>query len=424
MNALYSESSEVAVLGALMTSPELVPTVDRLRPEMFYLDSHRKVYNAILDVAETSATFDFVMIQQQLRRTKELDAIGGIGYLMKLTEGIPHGFVPDHHVGQVIEAWHRRRGVALCEEKLKAFKLSDIPAGQSFAQLQSEALDAMNEGRVQEDPHVRFHTVPVLDRLFSEDAPGEPYGLAGLDSQTGGYRMTHNTTVGAWPGTGKSGFLCQVVATRCRQGDGADVFSKEMSREDVLLRLYAIESGVPYANLYHRRLSPVQREYVRQAAYRVAEWNLRIHEKRGQTLAQMIAQMRLSARRDDSKLCAVDYAQIVPVDGVWEAKDRVGKVSNDLTELAKDEGLHLLLLSQLSKQGQTDREPMLSDLRETGALEDNAHVVLLLHRPWERSPEGNIGGKSNNGIVIIPKNRNGPTGTIAATFNPNTLTFE
>lgn len=419
----YDESAERALLGCLLQYPETVLVTSKLQPAMFYLDSHQRIFRGVAAVAERTGSFDVLMVRDELRKAGDLDAIGNLGYLMDLQDGIPRGMQPEYHIGKVVEAWRARRGLELCQNYGKRLESRDGDAAEALSDMQADVFDALMDGNSRPDPHVRFHTVPLLNELNQTDRPpGAPYGIPRLDEISGGYRPKHVTTVGAWSGHGKSSLMCQTVAHCCRRGDGADIFSYEMAREDVLHRLWSIESGVPYSAIYHRRLDATQHRYVKEAAYRIAEWNLRIHDDAGMTLSQMAAQMRLSARRSSANLFCVDYAQIVPTSGKGSEDNRlrVSEVSRTLTALMKSEGTHLMLLSQLSKPNGPPRPPRLSDLRETGQLENDAHIVLLLHRPWDEQ----TGGNSNGAEIIIPKQRNGPTGTIPSAFNPKTLTFE
>lgn len=417
----WDEAAEMSVLGMLILAPvSALEATAPLRAEMFYLDSHRKLYRAIRRVLERGTEIDCLMVRDELQKAGELDCIGGTAYIISLESRLFSGFAVGPAVRRIISTWRGRRGMDICQRYQNRFDAQDDPA-EALSAMQADVFDAMQDAPGAADPLVLHHTVPILnDFLNPSPDEGLRFGIEHLDSITGGMRPKQVTVVGARSGVGKSSLVCQVAANLCPEGIPVDIFSLEMSREDVLKRLWSIVSGVSYTAIYRKACKSAERECVKRAAMEVAEWPLRIHDDADLTLPQICALARLSARRNGMKVFCVDYAQIVTADGCDE-RQRVSAVSRTLTRVAKSESVHLLLLSQLRKvpAEMYARPPHIGDLRETGQLENDAHQVLLLHRAWEEDR----GGISNNAEILIPKQRNGPTGTIPASFDPTTLTF-
>lgn len=419
----HSPAAERAILGCLMLDGiTAFERCGRLREEMLALDSHRRIFSVLRHLIENEHPVDIISIVAGLRKARQLDSVGGVAYLSDMTNGIPRNFDCAHHVETIIEKWKLRSGLKICERYAVQFQ-EEENSDQTLSLMQSEVFDAMQEMTDRDDPSVKAYTVREIDAALDYLASpmGMSYGNEELDKFTLGMQDGQVTVVGARSGVGKSSLVCQAVAANCRIGVPVDVFSLEMKRGDVLRRLWAIEAELPFVAIQRKQLSPDQRRTLRAAAYRVADWPLRIHDDGELTLGQISALARLSARRNGMRMMAVDYAQIVNAEGRDE-RARVSSVSRTLTKLAKKEGCHLMLLSQLRKvpAEMYSKHPHIGDLRETGQLENDAHNVLLLHRGWD-DENSRI---SYDAEIIVPKQRNGETGAIGATFNSRSLTFD
>ena len=228
--------------------------------------------------------------------------------------------------------------------------------------------------------------------------------------------------VGARSGVGKSSLMIQSAVDNCRLGVPVHLFSLEMTRAQVVHRMLAIISGVPFKLVDKPHLASMEdMAHIRDASNEMAEWPLRIHDKSEMHIDQIVGLARLSIRRNGTRLVVVDYAQNIHADGRDE-RSKVTDSSRKLTRMIKHEPASLMLLSQLRK---VDREhyskpPVVADLRETGQLENDAHLVLLLHRGWDEE-NAQI---SSEAEILIPKQRRGDTGAIRALFSKRSVTFE
>jgi replicative DNA helicase len=417
---------EKAVLGSCLLYPQQVDSArSRLRASDFYLDGHRRIYAAMMRLDDASRAIDPLTVSQELTDAKELSAAGGPGYVSDLTTGIPRRVS--------IDDW-----VAIVKEKAKLRKLVEMAArisGESYEQSEDalaivsraqDSIQAILDDSDTDNPHVSAYTVPELDRFEQERRMTRPaglnYGLAKLDAMTGGMRPGEVCLVGARSGVGKTSLACQVIAANCTAGVPCHFFSLEMTRAQILRRLWSIVSGVAYKRISDAWLSNVDdAARVRDAASTVAEWPLRIHDQSEMHLSQIVASARVSIRRHGTRLVCVDYAQEVNAEGK-DQRMKTMAVAQGLTRMVKHEPATLMLLSQLVKGNREsyNKPPIMSDLIESGKLENVAHIAILLHRGWDEE----AGRITEDAEIMVPKQRRGDTGTIRARFNRKTVTFE
>jgi replicative DNA helicase len=424
MNELpHSPDSERVVLACLLLDGiDATEQCNRLRSEMFSLDSHQRIYNALCKLIESGAQPDYMALADVLRKDGALENVGGIAYLTDLPTGVPAHYNPTHHIETIIEKWKLRRGLQICERYSMQFQ-AETPSDEALSRMQADVFDALMENSQREDPHVSAYAVQVLDKLLDYSAPpeGMTYGHTRLDRNTLGMQPGEVTVGGGRSGVGKSSLGIRAGWSNARKGIPVVFFSLEMGRETVMCRLLALESGLTYKAIRQKLLNPMQRQELTAATGRLSEMPFYIYDDAEMTLGRIAAAARFLARRHGVKLVIVDYAQIVNADGKDE-RTRVANVSRTLTKLAKTEGVHLVLLSQLRKVPPADynNPPHIGDLRETGQLENDAHVVILAHRGWDET-ENHL---SYEGMFYLPKQRNGATGSFPVRFNPDNLSFE
>lgn len=422
-NLPHSPHAEKAVLGCLILDGiTAMERCHRLREDMLSLDSNRRIFRCLTRMIETGASIDYLSVSEELRKSHDLDSVGGLTIIADLGTDIPRNFDPSGHVETIIEKWKLRTGMLICDRYSSQFS-EELPSDATLSMMQSDVFDAMQEMTDRDDPHVSAYTKAEIDEAmdYNSSSMGLSYGHAALDEFTQGMQDGEVTVLGARSGVGKSSEMCQVAAVNAKKGVPIELFSLEMKRRVILRRLWAIESGISFKLIQRKLLNEFERRAVRSAALRVAEWPLRIHDDGELTLGQIAALARLSARRNGMKLFIVDYAQIVNAEGRDE-RAKVALVSRTLTKLAKSENVHLMLLSQLRKvpSEMYSKPPHVGDLRETGQLENDAHTIILAHRGWD-DDSSRI---SFDAELIVPKQRNGATGAIQAKFNPHTLIFD
>lgn len=418
-----SINSERIVLSSLMGyGLSVLEACHRLREEMFYTESHRTIFSALMEMITDGKIPDEFSLMEHIGNTK-MASIGGFVFLSELNDGMNRVKDPSQHVEIIIEKWKLRTGMRICERYSGQFAQEES-SDATLSLMQAEVFDAMQELSARDEPLVSAYTVSILDETldYSTSPMGMTYGHAALDTFTMGMQEGEVTVIGARSGVGKSSMMCKAAYDNASAGIPVDLFSLEMDRKPVMWRLWSIESGLPFGSIKRKTLNEDERRHLRRSALRVAEMPLRIHRNSEMTLGQIAAMARLSARRNGMKMFAVDYAQIVNVPEAKDEKTKVSMVSRTLTKLAKSEGVHLMLLSQLRKvpSEMYNKAPNVGDLRETSQLENDAHTIVLLHRGWDEEASR----ISHDGEMIIPKQRSGGNGALQTQFNPKSLTFE
>jgi replicative DNA helicase len=420
------ETTEKAVLGCIMLdNPHYDEAAESLGAEDFSLDSHRRIYSRMGTMRGDDRAIDIITLQNELVRHNELDGIGGSAYLASLTEGLPRRPSITDYIRDVKTASRRRRLLKLGETVTAGAADPTQDLEQLVGHTDSSLLELSDPGK-SEDRRASSHIVQLLDTMQKEkarkgDLLGLPLGNPTLDLVTRGGQPGNVIVVGAKSGDGKTSAMAAAACAIASSGVPAMLFSLEMRTDEILRRIFSIVSGVPFIRIRDPKwASSDDMDAVKYAAEKVADWPLWIDQDSGIHIDQLVARAKLAIRRHGVKFIGVDYCQIVRADG-REERHRVAAVSRALTQLAKNEGVVVMLLSQLSRQerGTTVRRPRMSDLRESSQLENDAHVVALLHRI--AGDDGNAGTEAE---LIIAKNRNGAVGTFPMTFNQATLTFE
>jgi replicative DNA helicase len=424
MSEDFLATTERALLGSLMLDNEHFPEAAKfIRAEDFALDSHQRIYRRACETIAAGKRLDIVTLLEELERHAEISSVGGYAYLASLTEGLPRRPSVAEYV-RIVEQAAKRRRTQVAISRI-ASRVQD--PGEELESVIASGISSMLELQASsEEPGSATAIVPLLDRMQQEhirtsDLLGLPTGVTSLDTVTRGLQASELVVLGARSGVGKSAFMIQAAIANCKAGNHVMIFSLEMTREQIFRRILASISGVPFVRVRDAKWATDEdMARIRYAAEQVADWPLEIDPNGATHVDQLTAKARHAIRRKGVKLVCVDYAQIVPADGRDE-RLRVAAVSRGLTRLAKDEGVPVLLLSQLSRPDKSNatRRPRLSDLRETSQLENDASVAVLLHRLVDEEEQF-----TSQAELIIAKQRSGATGIFPVTFNQTTLMFE
>jgi replicative DNA helicase len=409
------------LLGDQKFNQEFSEAAEKLIPEDFSLDSNRRIFARFGAMVDAGKPINTATLMDELLRNGQIESVGGLSYLNSLTEERYKPPTVTELIRIVKEKSMARQLINACD--LAAKNAFEKDAADIVGQLQT-SLEAILLGSEQDDPLVSSYGIAALDE-FERDRKtqqrGLSYGISSLDSFTGGMRKGEVTVVGARSGVGKTSLMVQTAVANCRAGIPVHLFSLEMTRQQILQRIWSIVSKVPHKRISDGTTTEEQAKLVRNAAAQVLEWPLRIHDNSELSLNQIVAAGRLSIRRHGTRFIAVDYAQEVDAEGKDE-RTRVIAVCRKLARMVKHENCSLMLLSQLVKLGREhyNKPPVVTDLVESGKLENVAHCIVLLHRGWDDAKAT----VTNEGELIIPKQRRGATGVKPAHFNHITLTFE
>jgi len=435
-----SVHTEVAILGAmLLDSVAISDATEKLKAEDFSLDSHQRIFRAIVDLMAKGQGIDYLTVQEELARRRELDSIGGPAYLAYLTEGIPRNFNIESYV-QIV------RDKSLLRQLMGIFHDGGIRAadqsedaitvlGDVEAQLADVADSAIQRGLAGIGEIVAGSFVSI-DKLYEQGR--EVTGLATryteFDKMTSGLQDSELIIIAARPSMGKTAWAINIAQNAAVQDNKVvAVFSLEMSKESLLRRMLASEALVGSRKLQTGSMLREDRGKLMKALERLMDARLFIDDTPGITLPEMRAKARRLKQQQQGQLdlIVIDYLQLMTGTsasgkrGFENRTQEVSSISRGLKALAKEMRVPVLALSQLSRgseQRAGDKKPLLSDLRESGSIEQDADVVAFIHREeyYDRDNE-DVKGQAE---IIVAKQRNGPTGSIKLAFRADYTRFE
>jgi replicative DNA helicase len=432
----FDEEAEIAVLGACtMNDPIAVAQVlETLVESDFYLERHRFVFRAIESLFSRSSPVETVTVQAELRDHGLLDKAGGVPFLSELLDAVPTTANVHYHARIVRDHSTRRRMIAAGTDIVRLGHAQD---GRSASELLDAAGGLMYSASQRESGGlvaVRKAMMPafaIIER--AQDAKGGITGVGtgyyDLDEMTGGWQKGNLIVVAARPSMGKTALTTGVTLhAAIQQRVGVAVFSLEMTKEELVQRMLCHEALVDLGGMLRGRMQ--EDEYVRlaHAATPLSSAPIWIDDTPDLTITQIRAKARrLKVEQPDMGLVVVDYLQLMRGDGENRTQE-VSGISRGLKALAKELALPVIALSQLSRkcEERSDKRPMLSDLRESGAIEQDADIVAFLYRPEKYY--GTTDSKGNNiqghAELIVSKQRNGPTGTVPLFFRDYCARFE
>jgi replicative DNA helicase len=423
--------AEESVLGALLIDPDAVIKVASfLRADDFYREKNGWIYQAILDLHERREPADFVTLVDELERREQLPQIGGTAYITSLISSVPTAVHVEHYSHIVERAATLRRLIGAAGQ-IAALAYEDSEDVDEVVDRAEQLIFNVSERRIRRDlTPVRQIMHGVVDRLdylhrHQGDLLGVPSGFSKLDKLLGGFQKSDLIILAARPGVGKTSLALNIAvnATK-RYGQRVAFFSLEMSSEQLVQRLLSSETGINQQKLRLGEIGDDEWPMLMEAAGVLSETLLFIDD----TPAVSALELRTKARRFQAEhgldMVIVDYLQLMRGDTRTENRvQEISYISRSLKSLARELEVPLIALSQLSRavESRSDHIPQLSDLRESGAIEQDADIVMFIYREdmtKENSERKNIAD------VIVAKHRNGPTDTIPLYFRRELTKFE
>ena len=423
--------AEQAVLGSMLTSKEAVSkAMQWVSAGQFYKDAHVRIFSCMVNLFEKGEPIDAISVVDRLKKKKDLESVGGAYYITGLAESVPTTANVEYYAKIVLEKYTLRRLIQVSHEVSKeAFE--DAQDVDDILDSAESAIFNISEKRLRGGFE---HIDPILQNTFEEldkiatnpgIVTGVPSGLMDLDAITSGFHSGELIIVAGRPGMGKTALaLTMGRNTAVMDKTGVGIFSLEMANHQLAMRLLCAEGRVDSHLVRTGKLPKSQWKNLSIAVGQLAEAPIYLDD----TAAMSVLEVRAKARRlkaeHDVGLLIVDYIQLMTgPKGAESRQQEISQISRSLKALAKEIEVPVIGLSQLSRavESRSDRRPQLSDLRESGAIEQDADVVIFLYRPWVYSQEEDDRGKAT---IIVAKQRNGPTGTIEATFIDRFARFE
>ena len=427
--------AEKTILGAiLLDNAAHSEAAERLEPDDFSLDSHRRIFQRMTDLMNEQRAVDIVTLSHELSRYKEIESVGGVAYLASLTEGLPIRPVIEDYVRIVKDKSLLRRLMLICSAAIARAADQSETALEVLGAAETALLEVGEKGitsGLQPLDQIVSGSFGSIDNLYkqSREVTGLATEFTELDRMTSGLQRGELIIIAARPSMGKTALAINIAENAAIKSKATvAVFSLEMSKESLLRRMLASQAWVDQRKLQTGFLGREDQEKLQNALEQLIESRMFIDDTAGISLAEMRAKARrLKQTAGGLDLVVVDYLQLMsatlPSAGGKRYENRtqeVSAISRGLKALAKELHVPVVALSQLSRASERrgeDKRPMLSDLRESGSIEQDADVVAFIHREayYNRDEEMSESDRAKSEIILA-KQRNGPTGTVQLNF--------
>ncbi len=427
-----SLDSEKAVLGSIMLRPgSLIELADKISPDAFYADKHKKIYEVMLDLSIHNEPIDLISLSHKLKEKKLLDAIGGSRYLTELTHSVPSSTNAEYYADIVEQKYIYRRLIEA------ANKLSDLGYDSGETTLEDVLDTAEKEIFAISDSPKRGKYLTLgnqleeawtrLERLHENkgELRGVPTGYKELDNLLSGFQNSDLIILAARPSVGKTTLaldFARLAATKHNIGVG--IFSLEMSSQQLVDRMLAAESRVSAWQLRTGGLSTGGQDFMhlRDALDRLSKAPIYIDDQPSSSIVHIRSVARRMKAEHGIGMIMIDYLQLMSTSKNYDSMvNQVTEISRSLKALARELDVPVIALSQLSRAvEQRGGEPRLSDLRDSGSIEQDADVVMFIHREDRFNKDSD---RTNIAKILIEKHRNGPTGHVELFMDEKTTSF-
>ena len=417
--------AEQAVLGAILLESSVINQVlEVLIPEDFYKDAHRKIFNAMIDLDRDNKPIDLLTLFDHLKaRGNLLEEVGESSYLTYLTELVPTTENVNYYAKLVKEKSIVRNLVMAATDIAHRGNDENVDLDEFIDRAEHTILDiAQNKIKPSfyDSRELAVRALEIIEQLHArkELITGIPTGFEKLDYMTSGLQAADLVIVAARPGLGKTSISLNIAAHAAMEhGKSIGIFSLEMTKEQLMLRMLSNKSKVNYSSIRSGYIKDDDLEKLVHAADELGQAKIYIDDTPAITVLEIRAKARRQQRDKGLDMIIVDYLQLMRGSRRSESREReIAEISGSLKALAKELSIPVIAVSQLSRQteSRSDRRPQLADLRESGAIEQDADLVLFIHRAdvYRKDPEE----KDGIAELIIGKQRNGPTGTIKLAF--------
>ncbi len=414
----------------LLDKEALLRVLDILQPEDFYRDNHRIIFESITELFEEDQACDIVTLVAKLRQKNQLEAVGGIDYLTQLVNIVPTAANAEYYAHIVEEKSIFRSVINLCTRIIRESYDADLDAKELLDRAQNWILQLSQK-------KIRYDFVPLkviineafdrIEELYHRDehVTGIPSGFVDLDLITAGFQPSDFVVVAARPGMGKTSLclnIAQYVGTK--KDISVAIFSLEMSKDQVAQRMLCSEARIDAAKVRKGFIAEREWPELARAAGRLAEANIFVDDTPSISVLELRAKARRLKAEKGLGLVIVDYLQLMRGYGRPENRQQeISEISRSLKAMARELNVPVIAVSQLSRavEQRTPKRPQLSDLRESGAIEQDADLVLFIYREDYYNPNT---PKKGIAEVIVAKQRNGPIGTVELMFQKDYARFE
>jgi replicative DNA helicase len=417
--------AEAGVLGSLLIDPgAIVQVADFLRPEDFYREAHREIYRAVLDLYETSDPADLITLTDELQRRGKLDEVGGISYVSSLANQVPTSANVEYY-GHIVERTSILRRLISAAGQIAAVAYSEPDASVALDEAEKLVFNVSQRFTRDDLEPIREtlrEYIDKLDQLHEHRGTivGVATGFSDLDKMTGGLQKSDLVILAARPAVGKTALALSLAHNSAlRFGRKIAVFSLEMSKEQLAARMLSMDAGVDQQKLRTGNINDEEWDRISESVGRLSEADIYIDDTPGITMVEMRSKARRLMMEHGFDLLIVDYLQLMQGSGAGRGHENrvmeISEISRGLKGLARELNIPVLALSQLSRavESRTEKKPQLSDLRESGSIEQDADIVMFIYRDEVYNPDSE---RKNIADIIVAKHRNGPIGQVSLYF--------
>ncbi len=423
--------AEQSVLGSLLIDPDAIIKVGAfLRADDFYREAHQVIYLAIATLHERRQPADFVTVVDELTRRGELDVVGGAPYLTSLISMVPTSVHVEHY-GHIVERTSTMRRLITAAGDIAALAYEEREEVDEVIDQAERILFEVSQRRISRALEPISEVIRrYYDRIeflveHRDETLGVPTGFTSLDRLLGGLQPSDLIIIAARPGVGKTSLALTIASNAALKNNAVvAIFTLEMSADQLVQRLISAHTGIDSQRLRLGRIEDVEWERFTQASSTLSQVNIFIDDTPSPSPMEIRTKARRLAAEFDLDLVIVDYLQLMQ-GGERRSENRVQEISyisRALKGLARELNVPVVALSQLSRavEGRQDRRPVLSDLRDSGSIEQDADVVMFIYRDELYNEDSD---RADIADIIVAKHRNGPTDTVSLHFDANLTRF-
>jgi len=432
---------EMAILGAIMINSDAVgEVIDTLTPQMFYKEAHQHIYTAVRELFKNSEPIDLLTVTNYLRKNKLLEFVGGPSYIATLTQRVASSANIEYHARIVMEKYVLRSLITTCSSIIKESYDDSKDVLQLLDEAETELFGIVENNFKRESKELTEVVRRALDELIqmrnSDDAyQGVPTGIRAIDEKIGGWQKSDLVILAARPGMGKTSFVLSIARNAAIDySKPVAFFSLEMSATQIVHRLFSIETGIDSERISKGKLDEVEWVQLTNKIGNLSSANLIIDDTPALSVFDLRAKCRRLKHQHDIQLVIIDYLQLMQGGtekdkGKGTREQEISYISRSLKALAKELNIPVIALSQLSRAVETrsggTKRPLLSDLRESGSIEQDADMVLFIYRPeyykLDTFEDDTI--SQGRADIMFEKNRHGATGNVRVRFESRYTKF-
>jgi replicative DNA helicase len=433
MTLPHSKDAERAVLGAVLREPDTANlVVDKLKAEHFFLDIHTRIFEAIVELYQRNEPSDILTVADRLRSKADGENVIGPAYLIELTENCPVAQNVEYYAGMVRDYFYLRRIIDACQKTIRKAVTCDREIKDFVEEVEKEFLAIASQQErsgLTAAVEVLDATIQDLEQKLTDDTgiTGVSSGFNDLDRITGGFQRSDLIILAARPGMGKTAFVLNCAMNAVKKKHPVAIFTLEMSKKQLMLRLLSAEARIDSSRLRRVDLTEDEQNRLMHGARTIGALPamLAIDETGGINLLELRSRCRKFKKEHGLDLIIIDYLQLMQPAGNRKSDSRereISEISGGLKNLAKELDVPIVALAQLNRgpDARPDKRPKMSDLRESGSMEQDADLIAFIYRDEYYNKASEDVGKAE---LILAKNRHGSTATVMMAYQPNFVSF-